>query len=384
MPNDAAPAELDVEQVSTDLASDLISGLGGEPPAPADKLDDAIDSTVDAEAGAETVKPAEDASDASKAAGRDASGRFQPKDKAAASAAAAVDPAAAPGDLPVPKSWAKEMHPIWDKLAKGVPLTTEESRKAATYYNEREKQMLDGLGAYKTDADFGKTIRGTISKHEPLLRQQGIDPQAAVEHLFTAHQQLSVGTPAQRREYLGKIAKQYGIDLAAQTAADPNAPVLPPEVKAALERLDKIEGALTTDQQRRFDEQKTAIANDVVAFADAKDEKGSAKHPYFDECADHICMLLKGDPGMKLEAAYDTAVWANPLTRQKELARLQQERENEAREKAKAAVQKAKKGTSTNVSGRDTQRAPQAPAASVANLDDVMRETQEELKSRAE
>lgn len=380
MPHDA-PAELDVEQVSTDLASDLISGLGGEPPAPGTSAD-AIDAVADPAADPEKTELVEGRT-------RGPDGKFTKADAAPAKvdpAAPAVDPAAS-SDLAAPKSWAKDMHPIWDKLAKGQPLTAEESKKAATYYNEREGQMAKGVEGYRTDAEFGRALKTVAAKHEEILKQQGLDAPRAFEYLLNAHRQLSTGTPEARLAYLHKVADTYGLKLAPAAPADPNAPVpaaLPPEVKAALERLDKIEGTLTADQQQRYEAAKTQVANDVAAFADSKDEKGNAKHPYFDECADHICLLLKGDPGMKLETAYETAIWANPITRQKELTRLQQERETEARNKAKAAVEKAKKGTSTNVSGRDTQRAPQAPAASLANLDDVMKETHEEIKSRVD
>ncbi len=310
--------EIDTEQMSTDLAADLGLNLDTSNRDPADTAIDEAADTVTADAGVDKTAVAD-------------------------AGAVIVD------DLPVPKSWAKEMHPIWDKLAKGVPLNADESKRAAKYYNERETQMAEGAKAYGSDAEYGRSLRGVISKHEDVLRAQGLDAPKAVDFLFNAHRQLSMGTKEQRQAYLGRVAASYGLELAAPAAADPNAQppaALPPEVKAALERLDRLEGHVTTEQQQRFESQKAATAAEVNAFA------ADPKNPYFDECADHICVLLKGDPTMKLSVAYETAVWANPVTRQKELARIQQETDKANRERAQAAAKAAKKGTSPNVRGQ--------------------------------
>src|SRR6185503_1710067 len=62
--------------------------------------------------------------------------------------AAAVDPpqSAAPASTPeqptlrsVPKSWAKDYHPYWEKI----------DPKAQEYIEKREKDFLDGLEQYK-------------------------------------------------------------------------------------------------------------------------------------------------------------------------------------------------------------------------------------------
>lgn len=370
----APNTEIDTDKLSDSLASDLSLGMGGDDTLPGgdDTAPAGGDDTV--QGGDDTVAGGDDTVAGAQTRGAD--GKFTK----AVPAAPAVAPA---GDLPVPKSWAKEMHPIWDKLAKGVPLTADESKKAATYYNEREGQMAKGAEGYRSDAEYGRALKGVLSKHEDILRAQGMDAPTAVEFLFNAHRQLSNPDRAAAQEYLGKVAAKYGLKLEPAAAPDPNAPQLPAEVQAALKRLDNIEGALNQRQQAEYEAHREKTANDVNAFADAKDEKGNPKNPYFEECADHICTLLKGDPSLTLEAAYQTAVWANPVTRQKELNRLQQETDAENRKKAEAAAKAARKSTSTNVRGRDTNRAPQAPAANLNNLDEVMTEVHEEIKQRA-
>lgn len=341
------PAEIDTEQMSTDLAADLGMNLD----------------TSNREVDDKTV--------------HDAADKVTAASEADKTGAVVDQPVVAVDDLPVPKSWAKEMHPIWDKLAKGQALLPDEAKRAAKYYNERETQMAEGARTQNTDAEYGRTLRGVIGKHEDVLRAQGLDATKAVDYLFNAHRQLSTGTAEQRMAYLGKVAASYGLKLGADAGVDA-ATAETPAMRELRERQERIEQSINQDNQRRYEEVRTATAKEVETFA------SDPKNLYFDECADHICMLLKADPKMPLGDAYSTAVWANPVTRQKELARIQQETDKANRERTAAAAKAAKKGTSTNVKGRDTARAPTAPAASLANLDDVMRETHAEIRSRAD
>jgi vacuolar-type H+-ATPase catalytic subunit A/Vma1 len=116
------------------------------------------------------------------------------------------------------------------------------------------------------------------------------------------------------------------------------------------------------------------VQRDVEAFAT------DASHPYFDEVADDIAVMIQG--GHDLESAYEKAVWANPVTRQKELARLQTEQQASIREKAMKEAETARKAASLNVRTRDTSRTPTGPKGTMRNLDSVLEETMREMKSR--
>lgn len=276
-------------------------------------------------------------------------------------------------ELPVPQSWKKEMHPIWNKLAKGEPMTKEEARTAAKYYNEREQQMLNGISGYKSDAEYGKSLKQVISQYEDILQAQGIDAAKAVNYLFSAHKQLSSSNPEQKRAYFEHLAKSYGIQL--------NQPEIPPEqqqlqqvLTPLQQRIERFEEILTKKEQAEYEARKQQASEAVEKFA------SDPAHPYFDDVADDIVLLLQN--GIPLEQAYEKAVWSNPVTRQKEIDRLQKERETEARKKAQASATAAKKATSTNVKSRDTNRTPTGDAATVDQLDDVLRETLADIRSR--
>lgn len=275
--------------------------------------------------------------------------------------------------LPAPQSWKKEMHGIWDKLEKGEPLTREESRQATRYYNEREKQMLAGLEGYKGDAGYGRTLREAIKPFTDVLKAQGVDEVKAVTFLLNAHKGLS--DPRTAKDWYARIAKSYGIE-AAQAAADAAGGAAAggqqdPAVQALMAQVQEIRGHLTEQQQREYEARVASTSKEVEAFA------SDPAHPYFDECGEHIAKLIAA--GYSLKDAYEAAVWANPVTRQKELGRIEKERAEEQRKKTAEAANSARRAAKTNVKGRDTARASTEPAGS---MDDTLRETLAEIKSR--
>lgn len=265
-----------------------------------------------------------------------------------------------------PQSWAKEKHEIWAKLPP----------EAQEQFVHREKQMLEGLEQYKGDAGLGRSMRETITPYKALLSAQGVDEVKATSYLLNAHYKLSTLPMQQRAEYLLQVAKSYGIDTSALPAT---AAAAPPDPRlAGLEQtVSELKNTLTSAQAAQLEEAKGRITNDVNAFAAAKDEKGVALHPYFDEVSDETIVHIKA--GKSLEEAYKAAVWANPVTRQKELARLQTESKAKLLDKSKQEAEAAKKAAAANVRSRDTRKAPTGP---MGKMDDTMRETLAEIKAR--
>ena len=258
----------------------------------------------------------------------------------------------------VPKSWPKEMHEHWGKT----------DPKVQEYWETREKQMLDGLEQYKGDAGFGKQLRDVITPYNAMLQSQGVDAPKAVQFLLNAHYQLTNSQPAERTAHFARLAKQYGIDLSTVKTDE----TTDPKVKALEDRVNQLHNSLTTREQAALTEARARVAKDVETFA------SDPLHPYFDEVADDIVAMLQ--TGLELPVAYEKAVWANPVTRQKEIARLNTESETKLRDKAKAEAEKALKASGSNVRSRDTRKAPTEPKGS---MEDTMKETLSEIRSRA-
>lgn len=267
-----------------------------------------------------------------------------------------------------PKAWAKEQHEVWGKL----------DPKAQDYIEHREKQMLEGLSQYGEHAKYGQSIQKALQPYDNYIKANGIDAPRAVTALFEAHKNLAEGTPEQKAAYLLKVAKNYGIDIAKAAAHASNGAEEPAHIKELRERTDRLEREQSARTEAEQQAASDRVASEITAFAEAKDDKGTPKHPYFDEC--HADIVAYINAGHTLEKAYEKAVYANEVTRAKELARLQTQSDAALRAKAKKEAEDARNGRSTNVNSKDTRRTPTAPKT--GKWEDTMHETYAEIQSR--
>lgn len=271
-----------------------------------------------------------------------------------------------PTVLEVPKSWKTEMHPYWSKLDPAVQ----------KYYVEREKQMLDGLEQYKTEAQQAKTWREALTPYQQTLKQLGLDELTAAKSLFQADHILRYSPPEQKHAYFKRLAENYGIDLGtvgtiATVQSNGQPAQVDPTLKAIQDKLAAVESTLTARQQADLQAAQERTAKEVDAFASDK------AHPHFDEVADDMPPFLK--QGMSLQDAYERAVWANPVVREKQVqARLQTEAEK-AKENARLTALPKQKAARANVRSFETKRTPTEP---LGTMEDTMKETLREVRSR--
>lgn len=328
-------SSIDIDAAATSIGEDLFGSKSGE---------SAQEEVVEQEATDETQVEAESTETASEPTAE--TEETVPEETAETEAVAA------------PKSWSKDKHEVWAKMPK----------EAQEYYMQREQQMLDGLEQYKADASFAKPLKEVITPYMPMIQARGIDAPKAVAALLNAQYQLDQNP----RAGLIQIAKTYGVDLAelAQSAQQGAAEVAP-EVKSLQTELNSIKTALTANQEREYQAAREKVAVEVNTFA------ADPKHPYFDEVADDIVRMLQ--TGESLAVAYEKAVWANPVTRAKELARVQKEQTEKLRVKNKVEVEAAKKAVGSNVRSRDTSR---SPTESTGTIEDTMRETLSAIRKR--
>jgi hypothetical protein len=265
-----------------------------------------------------------------------------------------------------PKSWAKEYHESWSKI----------DPKVQEYVELREKQMLDGIEQYKDHSGFGKTMRDVITPYKALIAAQGIDEAKAVGVLMNAHYKMSTLGAQDRAAYFSMLAKNYGVDLSQLPQGQQEQ--VNPALQKVEQRLGSIETALTQREQAALEATRHQVTKDVGSFADAKDEKGNPLRPYFDEVSEDIVTFINA--GLTLQESYEKAVYANPVTRAKELARLKTEAEANLRTKSKQEADQARRASSTNVRSRDTNRAPTEP---LGKMDDTLKDTLATIRGRA-
>jgi len=265
--------------------------------------------------------------------------------------------------LEPPKSWEKDMHPYWSKT----------DRKVQEYYLKREKQMLDGLEQYKQDAQYAKPFREVLTPYQQMLQSLNMPPQQAVDALFKAHMRLTTGTPEARRQAYLDLGKNLQIPLEQLQAAQAQQAPVDPKLQELEQKFSAIEYQLTQRQQAELKAAQDVATKEVEAFAsDAK------AHPYFDEVATDIAAFVA--QGKTLPDAYEMAVWANPVTRQKEIARVQTEHETKLKETARLEALPKKRAAGVNVRAQESGRTPTEP---LGTLEDTIRATNREIRGRA-
>ncbi len=254
-----------------------------------------------------------------------------------------------------PKSWGREHHESWDKI----------DPKAQEYIEQRERQMLEGLGQYKTDATYGKSLRDILTPYRPILAAGGMDEATAVQTLLNAHYRLTQGDPQSRKQAFYELGQNLGF-LQGQQAQP-----VDPQVQALQQQVTEMQRRDYDRDQRTHSEVRGRIEHDVATFA------ADPAHPFFDDVADDIIAMIRS--GAPLQEAYDKAVWANPVTRQKQLATFQTEQTAKLRDEAKQTATKARQAMGVNVKGRDSRQAPTEPKGS---MDDTMASILADIKSR--
>jgi len=278
----------------------------------------------------------------------------------------ATGPAEVTGDHATPPAtWRKEAAELWANL----------DPRVRAEIHKREADIFRGLDTYKADATFAKSVQSVLAPFKHIIDQYQIDPVKQIGGLVSTHYALATASPERRAEMFKQLAKDYGIDLGtAQPADADNAPYIDPQVKALQEEISGLKSRLERQDQRQLSVVKAETEKEVAAFAADK------AHQYFDEVANDIAQLLQSGAAKSLKDAYEKAIWANPVTRQKEIDRIAGERAaKEAAEKAAHAAA-ARKATSANV--RTSAKAGSGTAP-LGTMDDTLQQTLAAINARA-
>lgn len=328
-----------------------------------------IDAMVDAAAASssnvETLSesPVDTASEASPAAGGspEASTSAEAKDSALTgegveTPSPAPAPAAAVPMAEVPRTWRPEAAAEWGKLS---PTVQAEILK-------REEDIFRGLEGYKSKVAQAQPLMEAVAPYSQILAQHNLAPAQVVQNLLQAQYQLAFGSPQQKAAMLQQIASDYGVEW----GADADMMAAPdPQVQQLSQRLAQVE-------QARYQEIRQQTSHEVDMFAAEVGQSGQLAHPYFDEVANEISGLIKSGQATDLKTAYEKAVWLNPVTREKEVQRLQ----TTAQAEAAAMAEKARKAEAANV--KTVAKAATAGSAT-GTIDDTLNAALKEIRSRA-
>jgi hypothetical protein len=258
----------------------------------------------------------------------------QTPDPAAPKVASKVEPLAAP------EGWSDAGKAKWARLPREIQqdLLARATPQADPALAEQAKRY-EPLG--KVLEQYRQTYEG-----------RGLDATQAVATLLDVQRQLDTDAPGTLR----KIAELYGVDLskfgATTETASPEA--ADPHLQRVLSELNEVKGKLSRYEQQQHHDARTQAQQELDSFANEMDGD-KPKRPHFKEVREEMARLYQaslqiGKP-ITLEAAYDSAVWANPHTRQRILEEKRVADEERAQKEAEKKAAEAKRLKSLNVRG---------------------------------
>lgn len=267
-----------------------------------------------------------------------------------------------PSAIEPPKTWRKEALEQWNALPEVV--------KAEVL--KREEDIFRGLETYRADATFGKSLKSVLDPYLPILQQYNIDPAAQVANLMQAHHTLALGAPEQKVAFMRQLAQEYGIDLGELSGA--GAPFVDPAVDALQKELQAVKSTLSARERVEAQQRMQSIQTEIEQFA------SDPANDHFDTVANDIAALLKAGTAKDLKDAYEKAVWANPVTRAKLVAKQQAEAAAQAKAEAAKRAAAAKSASSVVVRAKPSSASGTAP---IGSMDDTMQETLAAIQARS-
>lgn len=200
----------------------------------------------------------------------------------------------------LPKSWKKEMEPLW---AKADPALHD-------YVYNREADVMRGLQQYQ---EGYQTWQKLMQPYVGVFQQHpNVQPVAVMQALMNTHLQLLSAEPAKKVEIAKRILSEYGIDLSGEGQTP--AVQRDPAVYEIQRELAQLKDERLKEQKRIYDEGVAAQLTIVQAFA--KDPK----NVHFSAVENDIFRFLQTGAATDLAAAYELACYANPAIRAKIIA----------------------------------------------------------------
>lgn len=266
-------------------------------------------------------------------------------------------------EVGAPKTWTADAIKEWATIPD----------RAKQEILKREEDMFRGLEQYRERAELGSKYDSVVEPYRAALAAEQIDPVGLFQSFAANHYLLARGTPEQKLEIASTLITHYGVDLTALVTKLSNYSQPDPQIVSLQEEIRQLKSGLTSINSSAEEAQRVEFTKQVEAFA------SDPAHSYFSEVAEDIALLLKNRVATSLEDAYDKAVFANPVTRQKEIDRLTAEKVSASEAAAKARADKVAKATGANVTSIAKSR---DGTIAVGSIDDTLNETLERIRAQ--
>lgn len=265
-----------------------------------------------------------------------------------------------------PKTWTKEALAEWATIPD----------RAKQEILKREEDFLRGITQYKEAADLGIAYSKVVEPYTSMLAAEGVDPVGLFQSFAANHYLLSRGTPEQKVEIAAALINGYNIpfaELVNYLVEGAQAAPIDPEVSNLKKELSDLKNSLSSAQRIESERSVARLRKEIDDFA------ADPAHPHFDELADDIHKLFESGMASSLAEAYEKAVYANPVTRQKEIDRLTTERASQAETEEEKRRKKVAKSTADQVKSGQKPRDGTVPKGS---MEDTLAETMDAIEAR--
>ena len=256
---------------------------------------------------------------------------------------------AAPTDEP-PSSWRTETKALWKEI--DTKFGPEQGKLLKEELRKRENDFRSGLSAKDAEVSAIKAFHADLSPVlQPALaqwQQQGVTPQAALTHLVNLQQNFQ-RDPAGTIKWLAQAAK---LDLAALAGGAQQGGATPDPQAPLLQELNGLRNELHQLKNGWASQTQAVATAEIQSVIDEKGADGNPVRPHFNDVFEDIkaeMQLLRAQhpewsARQTAAAAYDTAIWRNPETRQKMIDGTEAQRRaaDDAQQRARAAELAAK------------------------------------------
>ena len=259
----------------------------------------------------------------------------EPADVVEASADTIITPEETPTESPAepvvepektalapPNGWTSEAKANWHELPEHIQAVV----------NQRELDVHKQISKHDDERNFGRELGKVIQPYMAQITADGGNPAGTVQNLLNTAYTLRTGSPEQRKQALLGVAQEFGVDLTNIETTQ-----VQPEYAALQNRLNTLEGQITTREHDEQNRLKTEVQQEVDAFA------ADATHPHYEQVKGAMSALIASNATLDLQGAYDQACWASPDVRATLLATQRSEEEQKRKADAKEKVENARK-----------------------------------------
>lgn len=251
------------------------------------------------------------------------------------------------GEIEPPNTWTKAAVAEW----KHIP----EVAKAEIL--KREQDILKGIEQYKGAADIGDKLMNLVAPYRESIASRTSDPFQFIDNILKADHLLITSAPEAKLQIFKDLAADYGVKL----EQDGEVTFEDSTVTDLRQKITSLESKLDAQVTQTAETKKAEYELEVNTFA------SDSKNEHFNTVANDIAALFKTGVKMTLQEAYDKAVWANPVTRALEIAKLTA-KDSEKKEDAEDPKSKNK---SAKTGVRSIRRAP-TTAKKPQSLDELL------------